>query len=79
DFVPEPMYTEYMLLEDEILSVEEQPLLAAASPTADSPGYVPVSDPEEESEADDDQDPEEDPTYYPANRDDDEDEEEEPY
>ncbi|GJS68794.1 retrovirus-related pol polyprotein from transposon TNT 1-94 [Tanacetum coccineum] len=48
DFVPEPMYPEYMPQEDEILPAEEEPLPAAASPTADSPGYVPESDPEEE-------------------------------
>ncbi|GJS75339.1 hypothetical protein Tco_0725220 [Tanacetum coccineum] len=66
DFVPEPMYPEYMPQEDEILPAEEQPLPAtAASPTADSPGYVPESDPEEEPE-EDDEDPEEDPADYPA-------------
>ncbi|GJX01961.1 hypothetical protein Tco_0185874 [Tanacetum coccineum] len=70
DFVPEPMYPEYMPQEDEILPAEEQPLPAAASPTADSPGYVPESDPEEEPE-EDDEDPEEDPADYPADRDDD--------
>ncbi|GJY02594.1 hypothetical protein Tco_0360746 [Tanacetum coccineum] len=69
DFVPEPMYPEYMPLEDEILSAKEQLLPAAASPTADSPGYVPESDPEEE--------PEEDPADYPADRDDDDEKEEE--
>ncbi|GJT78863.1 hypothetical protein Tco_1045588 [Tanacetum coccineum] len=73
DFVPEPMYPEYMPQEDEILPAEEQPLPAAASPTADSPGYVPESDPEEEPE-EDDEDPEEDPADYPADRDDDDDE-----
>ncbi|GKB71346.1 hypothetical protein Tco_0932758 [Tanacetum coccineum] len=72
DFVPEPMYPEYMPQEDEILPAEEQPLPAAASPTADSPGYVPESDPEEEPE-EDDEDPEEDPADYPADRDDDDD------
>ncbi|GKG16616.1 hypothetical protein Tco_0361573, partial [Tanacetum coccineum] len=81
DFVPEPMYLEYMPQEDEILSVEEQLLPAAASPTADSPVYVPESDPEEEPE-EDDEDPDEDPADYPADRDDDDDgyddEEEEP-
>ncbi|GKD12792.1 hypothetical protein Tco_1197199 [Tanacetum coccineum] len=46
------------------------PLPVAASPTADSPGYVPESDPEE-----DDEGPEEDPAYYPADRDDDDEEE----
>ncbi|GJR52663.1 reverse transcriptase domain-containing protein [Tanacetum coccineum] len=71
DFVPEPMYPEYIPQEDEILPAEEQPLPAAASPTADSPGYVPESDPEE-----DDEDPEEDPADYPADRDDDDDEDE---
>ncbi|GJR81155.1 hypothetical protein Tco_0151940 [Tanacetum coccineum] len=54
DFVPEPMYPEY------IPQGEEQPLPAATSPTADSPGYVPESNPKEESE-EDDEDPEEDP------------------
>ncbi|GKD25523.1 hypothetical protein Tco_1231737, partial [Tanacetum coccineum] len=72
DFVPEPMYLEYMPQEDEILSAEEQPLPAtAASPTANSPGYVPESDPEE-----DDEDPEEDLADYPADGDDDDDEDE---
>ncbi|GJR41302.1 hypothetical protein Tco_1216986 [Tanacetum coccineum] len=76
DFVPEPMYPEYMPQEDEILLAEEQPLpAAAASPTADSPGYVPESDPEEEPE-EDDEDPEEDPADYPADGDDDDDEDE---
>ncbi|GKA48133.1 hypothetical protein Tco_0741091 [Tanacetum coccineum] len=75
DFVPEPMYPEYIPQEDEILPAEEQPLPAAASPTADSPGYVPESDPEEEPE-EDDEDPEEDPADYPADRDDDDDEDE---
>ncbi|GKE73644.1 hypothetical protein Tco_1535685, partial [Tanacetum coccineum] len=65
---------EYMPLEDEILSAEEQPLPAAASPTADSLGYVLESDPEEEPEADDDEDPEEDPADYPADQDDDKEE-----
>ncbi|GKE58425.1 hypothetical protein Tco_1497610, partial [Tanacetum coccineum] len=77
DLVPEPMYPEYMPQEDEILSAEEQPLPAAASPTTDSPGYVPKSDPEEEPKADDDEDPEKDPADYPADRDDDDGEEEE--
>ncbi|GKF73646.1 hypothetical protein Tco_0219978, partial [Tanacetum coccineum] len=55
---------------------EEQPLPAAASPTANSPGYVLESDLEEEPKADDDEDPEEDPTDYLADQDDDEDSEE---
>ncbi|GJT88397.1 hypothetical protein Tco_0688808 [Tanacetum coccineum] len=44
-------------------SREEQPLPAAASPTADSPGYVPESNPEE-----DDEDPEEDPADWERGR-----------
>ncbi|GKF62090.1 hypothetical protein Tco_0182144, partial [Tanacetum coccineum] len=76
DFVPEPMYPEYMPQEDEILLAEKQPLpTAAASPTADSPGYVLEFDPEEESE-EDDEDPEEDPSDYPADGDDDDDKDE---
>ncbi|GKG11029.1 hypothetical protein Tco_0342429, partial [Tanacetum coccineum] len=78
DFVPEPMYPEYIPLKDEILPAKEQPQPAAASPTTDLLGYVPESDPEEEPEANDDEDPEEDPTNYPANQDDDDEEEEEP-
>ncbi|GJY09821.1 hypothetical protein Tco_0378006 [Tanacetum coccineum] len=70
DFVPELMYPEYMPLEDKILLAEEQPLPAAASPTVDSPGYVPEFYPEEEPEKDD-EDPEEDPADYPADRDND--------
>ncbi|GKF77022.1 hypothetical protein Tco_0229492, partial [Tanacetum coccineum] len=53
---------------------EEQPLPAAASPTADPLGYVLESDPEEEPE-EDDEDPVEDPVDYPADRDDDDEEE----
>ncbi|GJR20309.1 hypothetical protein Tco_0968836 [Tanacetum coccineum] len=52
---------------------EEQPLPAAASPTTDSPGYVPESNPEDDLEEDDDEDPEEDP----ADRGDDDDDEDE--
>ncbi|GJW15818.1 hypothetical protein Tco_0019951, partial [Tanacetum coccineum] len=76
DFVPEPMYPEYIPQEDEILQAKEQPLPATTSPTADPPGYVPESDPEEEPE-EDNEDPEEDPADYPADRDDDDEEEDE--
>ncbi|GKA61360.1 hypothetical protein Tco_0760767, partial [Tanacetum coccineum] len=75
DFVPEPVYPEFMPPDDEVLPAEEQPLPAAASPTDQSPGYIPESDPEEDPE-EDDEDPEEDPADYPADRDDDEEEEE---
>ncbi|GKF07485.1 hypothetical protein Tco_0041709, partial [Tanacetum coccineum] len=53
--------------EDKVFTVEEQPLPAAASPTAQSPDYVPKSDPKADLEEDDDEDPKEDPVDYPAN------------
>ncbi|GKG09482.1 hypothetical protein Tco_0338228, partial [Tanacetum coccineum] len=71
DYIPGP---EVPPSTDYIPGPEEQPLpAAAASPTADSPRYVPESDLEEEPE-EDDEDPKEDPADYPANRDDDDDE-----
>ncbi|GKG14445.1 hypothetical protein Tco_0354045, partial [Tanacetum coccineum] len=66
DYVSEPVYPEYMPQEDEMFLAEEQPLPAAASPTAQSLDYVQESDPEEDPEEDDDEDPEEDPADYPA-------------
>nr|GFB54081.1 hypothetical protein [Tanacetum cinerariifolium] len=77
-YVPEPEYPEYMPPKDDVFPAEEQPLPAAASPTTDSPGYIPESDPDEDPEDDDDEDPEEDPANYPADHDDEEEEEEEP-
>ncbi|GJZ31219.1 hypothetical protein Tco_0576266 [Tanacetum coccineum] len=77
DLVPELVYLELMIPEDEVLPAEEQPLPATASPIADSPGYVPKSDLEEDLEEDDDEDPEEDPVDYPANGGDDGDDEDE--
>ncbi|GJY06866.1 hypothetical protein Tco_0373920 [Tanacetum coccineum] len=77
DFVPEPVYPEYMPQEDEVFSAEEQPLPAAASPTAQSPDYVLESDPEADPEEDDDEDPKEDPVDYPADGGDDGDDEDE--
>ncbi|GKC42074.1 hypothetical protein Tco_1059796, partial [Tanacetum coccineum] len=67
--------------DDEIV-VEDQPYVEDASPTAQSPDYVPESDPEADPEEDDDEDPEKDPVDYPADGGDvdmeaDEDEEEE--
>nr|GFA50168.1 hypothetical protein [Tanacetum cinerariifolium] len=51
DFVPEPIYPEYIPLEDEhILPAEEQPLPHVVSLTAESPGYVAESDPKEDPE-----------------------------
>ncbi|GJT44363.1 hypothetical protein Tco_0953078 [Tanacetum coccineum] len=77
DFVPEPVYLEYMPQEEEMFPVEEQPLPAAASPTTQSPDYVPESNPEADLEEDDDEDPEEDPVDYPIDGGDDGDEEDE--
>ncbi|GKG41713.1 hypothetical protein Tco_0473464, partial [Tanacetum coccineum] len=48
-----PVYPEF-LPEDDVLPVEEQPLPVAASPTTESSGYIPESDPKE------------DPADYPA-------------
>nr|GEW43204.1 hypothetical protein [Tanacetum cinerariifolium] len=48
DYVPEPMYPEYIPLEDEhVLLAKEHPLPPIDSPTAESSGYVAESDPEE--------------------------------
>ncbi|GKE69463.1 hypothetical protein Tco_1527535, partial [Tanacetum coccineum] len=70
EFVLEPVYPEFMPLEDDVLPAEEQPLPTTISPTADSPGYIPESDPEE----DDNEDHEEDPADYPTDRDEEEEE-----
>ncbi|GKB32102.1 hypothetical protein Tco_0871503 [Tanacetum coccineum] len=75
EFVLEPVYLEFMPSEDDVLPAEEQPLPIDVSPTADSPGYISESDPEEDLEEDDDEDPEEDPADYPTERDDNEEEE----
>ncbi|GKB29098.1 hypothetical protein Tco_0868499 [Tanacetum coccineum] len=74
-FVPEPVYPEFLPVDDEVFPAEEQPMPAADSPTHQSPGYIPESDPEEEPEEDDEEDPEEDPADYPADRGDRDDEE----
>ncbi|GJW91840.1 hypothetical protein Tco_0169393 [Tanacetum coccineum] len=51
DYVLEPIYPEYIPLEDEHeLPVEEQPLRPVDSPIAESPGYVAESDLEEDPE-----------------------------
>ncbi|GKD21072.1 hypothetical protein Tco_1222775, partial [Tanacetum coccineum] len=68
-FVPEPIYPEFLPVDDEVFPAEEQPMPAADSPTHQSPGYIPESDPEEDLEEDD----EEDPADYPADRGDDDD------
>ncbi|GJR36199.1 hypothetical protein Tco_1211883 [Tanacetum coccineum] len=77
DFIPKSVYLEYMPQEDEVFLAEEQPLSAAASPTAQSPDYVPESDPEADPKEDDDEDPEEDPVDYLADGGDDDDDKDE--
>nr|GFC46851.1 hypothetical protein [Tanacetum cinerariifolium] len=82
-YVPEPVYPEYIPSKDDVFPTEEQPLPVAASPTAESPGYIPESDPDEDPEEDppdypadhDDEDPEEDPADYPTDHDDEEEKE----
>ncbi|GJX80708.1 hypothetical protein Tco_0328857 [Tanacetum coccineum] len=74
--VPEPVYPEFLPVDDEVFPVEEQPMPAADSPTHQSLGYIPESDPEEDLEEDDEEDPEEDPADYPADRGDNKDDEE---
>nr|GEU55541.1 reverse transcriptase domain-containing protein [Tanacetum cinerariifolium] len=64
DYVPEPIYPEYIPLEDEhVFLVEEQPLPPVDLPTAESPGYVVEldleEDPEERFSGDDAEDEEE--------------------
>nr|GEW89480.1 reverse transcriptase domain-containing protein [Tanacetum cinerariifolium] len=51
---------------DDVFPSEEQPLPIAATPTANSPGYIPEFDPKGYPEEDDKKDPEEDPAAYPA-------------
>ncbi|GKB54973.1 hypothetical protein Tco_0905726 [Tanacetum coccineum] len=63
--------------EDEVFLAEEQPLPAAALPTAQLPDYVLESDPKADPEEDEDEDPEEDPVNYPIDGGDDGDDEDE--
>ncbi|GJY67630.1 hypothetical protein Tco_0469868 [Tanacetum coccineum] len=53
DYVPNPIYPEYIRLEDEHeFPAEEQPLPPVVSPTVELLGYVTESDPEEDPEED---------------------------
>ncbi|GJR84055.1 hypothetical protein Tco_0154840 [Tanacetum coccineum] len=66
DYVPEPMYHEYIPLEDEhVFLVKEQPLPPVDSPTAESLGYFDESDPEEDPEEYEDDETEDGPVDYP--------------
>nr|GFD62289.1 hypothetical protein [Tanacetum cinerariifolium] len=40
-YVPKLVYPKYLPPKDDVFPTEEQPLPAAASPTAESPGYIP--------------------------------------
>nr|GEX99891.1 hypothetical protein [Tanacetum cinerariifolium]GEY02735.1 hypothetical protein [Tanacetum cinerariifolium] len=72
DYVPEPIYPEYIPLEDEhVFLVEEQPLPPVDSPTAESPRYVAESDPEKDPEEYEDDETEDGPVDYPMDRGDD--------
>ncbi|GJR16577.1 hypothetical protein Tco_0799229 [Tanacetum coccineum] len=74
DYVPEPIYPEYIPLEDEHeFPAEEQPLPPVDSPTAESPGYVTESDPEEDPEEYEDDETEDGPVDYPMDEGDDDD------
>ncbi|GKD93850.1 hypothetical protein Tco_1373687, partial [Tanacetum coccineum] len=74
DYVPEPIYPEYIPLEDEhVFPMEEQPLPPVDSPTAESPGYVVESDPEEDPEEYEDDDTEDGSVDYPMDGGDDRD------
>nr|GEW25133.1 putative reverse transcriptase domain-containing protein [Tanacetum cinerariifolium] len=65
DYVPDPMYSEYIPLEDEhVLLSEEQPLPPAILPIAESPGYVVESDPEKDAEEYEDDESEDGPVDY---------------
>nr|GEW20983.1 hypothetical protein [Tanacetum cinerariifolium] len=66
DFIPEPIYPEYIPLEDEhVLLAEEKPLQPIVSHTVESPGYVAKSDPEEDPEKYEDDETKDGPVDYP--------------
>ncbi|GKF98345.1 hypothetical protein Tco_0297128, partial [Tanacetum coccineum] len=66
DYVSEPIYPEYIPLEDKHeFPTEEQPLPSVDSPTAESPGYVTKSDPEEDPEEYEDDETEDGLVNYP--------------
>ncbi|GJR94293.1 hypothetical protein Tco_0266467 [Tanacetum coccineum] len=72
DYVPEPIYLEYIPFKDDHeFPAEEQPLPPVDSPTAESPGYVTESDPEEDPEEYEDDETEDGPVDYPMGGEDD--------
>ncbi|GKG22665.1 hypothetical protein Tco_0387968, partial [Tanacetum coccineum] len=78
DYVPEPVYPEYIPLEDDHeFPAEEQPLPHIDSPTTESPRYVTESDPEEDPEEYEDDETEDGPVNYPMDEGDDGDDDDE--
>ncbi|GKE71893.1 hypothetical protein Tco_1529965, partial [Tanacetum coccineum] len=74
DYVLEPIYPEYIPLEDEHeFPAEEQPLPPIDSHTAESPGYVTELDPEEDPKEYEDDKTEDGPDDYPMDGGDDDD------
>nr|GFB37366.1 hypothetical protein [Tanacetum cinerariifolium] len=73
DYIPGPEYPEYLSPADDVFPAEEQPFLAAVSPTAESLGYIMDSEPEmdREEEDGDDEKFEGDSIDYSTNRGDD--------
>nr|GEW02863.1 hypothetical protein [Tanacetum cinerariifolium] len=73
DYIPGPKYPEYLPPADDVFPAEEQPLPAAVSPTAESPGYITDSEPEMDPEEEDGDDEKSmgDSIDYPTSRGDD--------
>nr|GEV50612.1 hypothetical protein [Tanacetum cinerariifolium] len=72
DYIPGPMYPEYISLEDEhVLLAKELSLPHVVSPSAESPEYVAESDPEEDPEEYEDEETEDGPVDYPMDEGDD--------
>ncbi|GKB99014.1 hypothetical protein Tco_0985151, partial [Tanacetum coccineum] len=76
NYVPEPIYPEYIPLEDEHeFPVEEQPLPPVVSPTAESPGYVTESNLEDDPKEYEEDETEDGLVDYPMDGEGDEDDE----
>nr|GEW44316.1 reverse transcriptase domain-containing protein [Tanacetum cinerariifolium] len=73
DYIPGPEYPKYLSPADDVFPTEEQPLPAAVSPTAESPGYITDSKPEmkPKEEDGDDEKSKGNSINYPTNRGDD--------
>nr|GEY15564.1 hypothetical protein [Tanacetum cinerariifolium] len=73
DYIRGSEYPEYLLLADDVLPAEEQPLPATVSPTVESPRYIADSEPEMDPKEEDGDDEKSagDSIEYPASRGDD--------